>query len=159
MHKGWVVTSSSRKKRSSQMASGQLSVDVSLDSGLYPGNSGKRLERFSWGGKWQERGGTWWNSCWLSCRRDRRTPEFQGCHSCFTAVLYFIFQYAVHGASLVARMVNNPPAVRETWVQSLGQEDPLEEGMATYCSIPAWRIPMDRGAGQATVHGVSKSRT
>ena len=56
-------------------------------------------------------------------------------------------------------MVNNPPAVRETWVQSLGQEDPLEEGMATYCSIPAWRIPMDRGAGQATVHGVSKSRT
>ena len=36
------------------------------------------------------------------------------------------------------------PAVRETWVQSLGWEDPLEEGMATHSSILAWRIPMDR---------------
>ena len=39
----------------------------------------------------------------------------------------------------------------------LGQEDPLEEGMATHSSILAWRIPMDRGAWQATVHGVLKS--
>ena len=38
------------------------------------------------------------------------------------------------------------PAVQETWVQSLGREDPLEEGMATHSSILAWRIPMDRGA-------------
>ena len=36
------------------------------------------------------------------------------------------------------------PAVQETWVQSLGWEDPLEEGMATHSSILAWRIPMDR---------------
>ena len=43
-------------------------------------------------------------------------------------------------------MVKNTPAVPETWVQSLGWEDPLEEGMATYYSILAWRIPMDRGA-------------
>ena len=50
-------------------------------------------------------------------------------------------------------MVKNPPAMWETWVQSLGQEDPLEEGMATHPSILAWRIPMDRGAWQATVHG------
>ena len=49
-------------------------------------------------------------------------------------------------ASLVAQMVNNPPAMWETWVQSLGWEDPLEEGMAIYSSILAWRIPMDRGA-------------
>ena len=49
-------------------------------------------------------------------------------------------------ASLVAQMVKNPPAMRETWVQSLSWEDPLEEGMATYTSILAWRIPMDRGA-------------
>ena len=34
---------------------------------------------------------------------------------------------------------------QETWVRSLGQEDPLEEGMATHSSILAWRIPMDRG--------------
>ena len=45
---------------------------------------------------------------------------------------------------LVAQMVKNPPAMWETWVQSLGWEDPLEEGMATHSSILAWRIPMDR---------------
>ena len=44
-------------------------------------------------------------------------------------------------ASLVAQMVKNPPAVWETWVRSLGWEDPLEKGMATYSSILAWRIP------------------
>ena len=43
-------------------------------------------------------------------------------------------------------MVKNLPAMRKTWVQSLGWEDPLEEGMATHSSILAWRIPMDRGA-------------
>ena len=63
------------------------------------------------------------------------------------------------GTSLVAQMVKNPPAVQETWVQSLGWEDPLEEGMATHSNILAWRIPMDRGAWHATVHGVTKSRT
>ena len=62
-------------------------------------------------------------------------------------------------ASLVAEMVKNPPAVWETWVQSLGWEDLLEKGMATHTSILAWRIPMDRGAWWATVHGVAKSRT
>ena len=46
--------------------------------------------------------------------------------------------------SLVAHMVRNPPAMRETWVRSLAWEDPLEEGMATQSSILAWRIPMDR---------------
>ena len=61
--------------------------------------------------------------------------------------------------SLVAQLVKNPPAMRETWVQSLGWEDPLEEGMATHSSILAWRIPMDRGAWQPTVHGVAKSWT
>ena len=55
--------------------------------------------------------------------------------------------------SLVALTVKNPPAMWETWVRSLGWEDPLEEGMATHSSILAWRIPMDRGAWQATVHG------
>ena len=62
-------------------------------------------------------------------------------------------------ASLVAQMVKNPPAMRETWVRSLSDEDFLGEGMATYSSILAWRIPMDTGAWQATVHGVAKSWT
>ena len=46
----------------------------------------------------------------------------------------------------------------ETWVWSLGWEDPLEEGMATHSNIPAWRIPMDRGAwgGGDIVHGVAE---
>ena len=56
-------------------------------------------------------------------------------------------------------MIKNLPAVRETWIRSLGWEDPLEEGLATHASIPAWRIPMDSGAWQATVHGVAKSQT
>ena len=60
-------------------------------------------------------------------------------------------------------MVKNPPANEgdiETWVQSsLGQKDPLEEGMTTHSIILAWRIQMDRGAEQAPVHGVAKSQT
>ena len=62
-------------------------------------------------------------------------------------------------ASLVAQTVKNLPTMWEPWVQSLGWEDPLEEGMATQSSILAWRIPMDRGAWQAAVHGVPKSQT
>ena len=56
-------------------------------------------------------------------------------------------------------MIKNLPAMQETWVQSLGWEDPLEEGMATHSSILAWRIPMDRGAWWNTVYGLTKSRT
>ena len=59
--------------------------------------------------------------------------------------------------SLVAQMVRNLPTMRETWIQSLGWEDPLEESMASQSSCLAWRIPMNRGAWQATAHGVTKS--
>ena len=62
-------------------------------------------------------------------------------------------------AFLVAQMIKNLPAMRETWVQFLRWEDPLEESMATHSSVLAWRIPMDRGARWATVHGVAKSQT
>ena len=66
--------------------------------------------------------------CW---RRDRLpTPEFLGFSE--------------------AQMIKNLPAMQETWVLSLGQEDPLEKGMATHSSIPARRIPMDRGAWWTT---------
>ena len=57
----------------------------------------------------------------------------------------------------MAQMVKNQPAMRKIWVQSLGWEDPLQEGMATRSSILAWRIPVDRGAWQATVHGGAES--
>ena len=62
-------------------------------------------------------------------------------------------------ASLIAQMVKNLPTMWETWVRSLDWEDPPEEGMANHSSILAWRIPIDRGAQWATVHGVTKSRT
>ena len=50
-------------------------------------------------------------------------------------------------ASLVAQMVKNPPAVQETWVRSLGWEDPLEKEMATHSSVLAWRIPWTEEPG------------
>ena len=59
----------------------------------------------------------------------------------------------------MAQTVKNVPAMWETWVRSLGWEDPLEVGMATHSSVLAWRIPMKRGAWQATVHGIAKSLT
>ena len=59
----------------------------------------------------------------------------------------------------MAQMVKNLPARQETLVRPLGWEDPLEKGMATHSSILAWRIPMDRGAWQATVRGDANSRT
>ena len=55
-------------------------------------------------------------------------------------------------------MAKNLPAVQETRVQSLGQEDPLEEGMATNSNILAWRIPWTEEPG-GMVHGVTKSWT
>ena len=54
---------------------------------------------------------------------------------CITCILY------IHGASLVAQTVKNPPAMWETWVQPLKWEDLLEEEMATQVSILPWRIP------------------
>ena len=56
-----------------------------------------------------------------------------------------------HRASLVAQLVKNPPAMRETWVRSLAWEEPLEKRKATHSSILAWRIPW------TTVYGLSES--
>ena len=72
---------------------------------------------------------------------------------------YLMESYLSYGASQVAQRVKNLPAMRETWVQSLGWEDPLEEGMASHFSIPAGRIPWTEKPGRATVRGVSKSWT
>ena len=59
--------------------------------------------------------------------------------------------------ALVDQLVKSLPEMWETWIQSLGQEDPLEKEKATCSSILAWRIPWT-GAWWATVHGVTKSR-
>ena len=58
-----------------------------------------------------------------------------------------------YGASLVAQLVKNPPAMQETWVWSLGWEDSLEKEKDTQSGILAWRIPW------TTAHGVTKSQT
>ena len=56
-------------------------------------------------------------------------------------------------------MVKNLPAMQEMWVQSVGQEDPLEEEMATHSSILAWKIPWTEAPGRFIVHGVPKSQS
>ena len=59
----------------------------------------------------------------------------------------------------MAQTGKDPPAMQETWLPTLGWEDPLEEGMTTHSSILAWKISMVRGAWWATVQGVTKSWT
>ena len=104
-------------------------------------------------------------ACVCVCIRQRELPDssvakesacnagdpssFPGSGRCAGEGIGYPLQYC--WASLVAQLVKNPPAMRETWVQSLGWEDPLEKGKATHSSILAWRIP--------TVHGVTKSQT
>ena len=58
----------------------------------------------------------------------------------------------------VAQMVKNLPAVQETWVQSLGWEDPLEKGIATHSSILAWRIPWTEEPGGLQSMGSQRVR-
>ena len=87
------------------------------------------LEHTVWNGKWNH-----WNNL----------------NQCSLAFIW---------ASLIAQLVKTPPAMQETLVQFLGREDPLQKGQGTHSSILAWRIPMDRGAQWATVHGFTKSWT
>ena len=61
--------------------------------------------------------------------------------------------------SLVAQTVKYLPAMRETWVQSLGQEDPLEKDMATHSSTLAWKIPWTEEPDRLQSMGVTKSQT
>ena len=68
-------------------------------------------------------------------------------------ICMYIYRHGQSWASLVAQLVQNPTAMWEAWVQSLGWEDPLEKGMATHSSILTWRIPW------TTEHGVTKSPT
>ena len=64
----------------------------------------------------------------------------------------------MYGLPLVARTVKNPPAMKETWVQSLGWEDPLEKGMAVHSSILAWRIPRTEDPGGLQSMGSQRVR-
>ena len=64
-------------------------------------------------------------------------------------------QYIQIRPSLVGKVVKNPSAMQETLFRSLSPEDPLEEGMATCCSVLAWRIPWTEKPGRAIVHSVA----
>ena len=64
----------------------------------------------------------------------------------------------IPGASLVVQTVQNLLAMRETWVQSLSWEDPLEEGMATHASVLAWKIPCTEESGRLQFLGSQRVR-
>ena len=72
----------------------------------------------------------------------------------FTSTEYTIFR-----ASLVAQMVKRLPAMQETWVRTLGWEDPLEKEMATHCSTLAWKIPWTEEPGRLHPWGHKESDT
>ena len=72
--------------------------------------------------------------------------------------MWYIMEYAIYWASLMVQTVKNLPAMWETWVQSLGREDPLEEDMATHSSILAWRIPWSEKPGGLQSMGSQRVR-
>ena len=69
---------------------------------------------------------------------------------------HIVLQPFINGASLVAQMVKNLPAMKETWVRSLGWEDPLEKGVATHSGILAWRIPWTEEPGWLQSKGLQR---
>ena len=75
----------------------------------------------------------------LSARRRQRIKK--GIVYFFLTVWGLMVLFPFYWIPCVAQLVKNPPAVEETWVRSLGWEDPLEKGKATQSSILAWRIP------------------
>ena len=80
----------------------------------------------------------------------------------FRWVDYMLCEFYLNRASPVTWWTKSLPAMQElhaTLVRSLSQEDPLEEEVAIYSSILAWKNRMDRGAGRATVRGVAKTQT
>ena len=84
--------------------------------------------------------------CW-----QQSSPKVHGClrgHAQPCPSCWFRQMYNNRRSSLVAQAVKNLPAVQETWVRSLGQEDPLKKGMATHSSILAWRIPWTEEPGR-----------
>ena len=99
------------------------------------------------------------NFFYIECVCLFREQKFMSstCGDSFSA-RFSSYSNSVQG-SLVSEMVKNLPAMQETWVQSLGWEDPLEEDMATHSSVLACTIPRDRGAWWATVQRVTKSQT
>ena len=73
-------------------------------------------------------------------------------------VYIYTYTYIQMRASLVMQTIKNLPAIQETWVRALDQEDTLEMGMATHCSILAWRIPSAENPGRLQSMGSQRVR-
>ena len=98
---------------------------------------------------------------WIPETQGLRTPHLLYTDALILALhfCYWIEEDLLRVAYLVVQMVKNLPAMRETWVQSLGQEDSPREGNGNPLQFSCLGNPMDRGAWWATVHGVSNSWT
>ena len=111
--------------------------------------------------------------CTLLCKASfvrHNVFESHTCYSCVSVVSFYRQYFTANSFGILlppiflmgfpgGSVIRNQPAKQETWIQSMGQEVPLEKEMATHSSILAWRIPMDRGVWRATVHEVAKSWT
>ena len=73
--------------------------------------------------------------------------------------IFILVQLDLYWASLIAQLVKNVPAMQETWVQSLGQEDPMEMEMANHLSILVWIIPRTEEPGRLQYMGLQESDT
>ena len=91
---------------------------------------------------------------WLNLQLMFRLSDKCKKNTCF----YLQLNISIYRVSLVAQMVKNPPVMQETWVQSLGQEDPPEKWMATHSSIMAWRIPWTEEPGELQFMGLQRVR-
>ena len=97
---------------------------------------------------------SWWpiKSLSLSVNMIQHFPKWYTCDVCITEYVF------IKWASLVAQMVKNLPAMRGIWVQSLGQEELLEEGMTTHSNILVWRILWTEGPGRLQPTGSQRVR-
>ena len=83
----------------------------------------------------------YWSGSPVPSPKGPQMRQLLSAHHHHNFFFFFFNQLSPIWASLVAQTVKNPPAVRETWVQSLGWEDPLEKGKGTHSSLLAWRTP------------------
>ena len=129
-------------------------LSCSLGNGIFVSNFPKSVLG------WDFSGGSVVKAPWSQCRGPRFNPWLAN-HVPYAATksLHATTKDPACSGDSVVKNQFAMQELQETWVQSLGGEDPLEEGMATHSSILAWESPMDRGAWQVTAHRVTKSWT
>ena len=106
-----------------------------------------------WSRTWTNSGRRWGTGAWRAavhggCRESQMTGPLNNCIAKENFPLLFKLKNRWFGAFLVTQMVKHLPAMQETWIGSLGREDPLEKGMTTLSSTFAWRIPWTEEPGR-----------